>query len=334
MGNILGTPPRAGAFRVGGNQVRPLPVPMGGGAARPMSPVIRPITAQPSRTIVGPQRVQPSIQAPTGGRLGVQSRPIAPVTRPGATGGAVVPGGQSLGSSNGMQIVRPGIVNPGTVGGAVVGGGAIVGGAIQRPVAPVAPQYQQPQYQQPGFLSTLSPTITTGPEGTTLGVQGVLPNGMTVGGAVTRTPDGQVVGAVNGQGPAGYMAPQGAGGYSPGYGGGYGGGYRGPTTGTNGQQNYTPLTGLNGGTCLPASNGLFGVFENTIGAGVRRIFGMRQAGCGIPSNAGVGVQSGVPRGVPSAPYQSQLPARSGGVPIGAPGGIVVGRQAPSVMYGN
>lgn len=350
MGNILGGPgPRQGVFRTGA-QVRPLPVPQSTGSVTSSVGVARPgVTSTSSSilgtsttsTVVSPSRVTPTIQRPSTSRLtGVSttSSGTSVITRPGVststvTGTTTTTTGTALGTSNGLSIVRPGIVNPGTVTGTTSGTTtttSTVGTAIQRPVVPSIPVYSQQQTSTPSFWSTLIPTITAGPEGITAGVQGVLPNGMTVGGALTRTPDGQIVGAVNGQSTTnGYVVPQTT------TSGTYTGGYRGTTTTTSG---YTPssLTNLSGGgTCLPASNGIFGFFENTIGAGVRRIFGIRQAGCGVTTSttAGVGVTSGVARTTPSTTY-SQVPTTTNGVTIGSPTGIVVGRPAPSVMYGN
>lgn len=349
MADRLGIPPGGGAFRVG-NQVRPIPVPMGGGGGgmRPTVPVqTSPVINRPSGSIIAPPRASPVITSPAATRLtGVRTQPSTSIISPGTgiqrPGGVIttpgVGGGTQLGSSNGMTVVRPGIVNPGTVGvpsGNTGGPISRPGGAIARPVVPSVPVYG-PQQSQPSFWNSVVPTLSAGPEGITVGAQGVLPNGMTVGGAVTRTPDGQIVGAVNGQGPAGYVVPQGAGGYSqqyPGY-----NGQIGQVPGVNNVPLSSTTSFSAGGTCLPASNGIFGFFENTIGAGVRKLMGNdgRQLGCGIATNpnAGAGWTQGTPRGVPSTGYNSQLPNRSGGVPIGSPGGIVTGRPSPSVMYGN
>jgi hypothetical protein len=111
-----------------------------------------------------------------------------------------------------------------------------------------------------------------------------------------------------------------------------------PMRGTPGMTTLPPGYGLStpNGTCLPQSNGLVGLFDSTIGAGLKHLFGVRDT-CWGPSVPGLG-QPGSRYGVP--PNGQIMPGGMRPMPsVAAPGltaspglspGVQLTRPMPSI----
>lgn len=222
-----------------------------------------------------PARVLPSaplapLTSPIVGGVPTRGLPtaIAPI-RPGIAPTTSLPAltspsvGTQLGTSNGLGVVRPGQLVPGGVTGTPNFG------------TPSAPNFGTPTGVVPSTTiptrpgGIVTPGVTTGVVGTGVGVvqptvqqsQGTFLDRILGGSQVQVSPNGIGVGQQAAYGQPGYGYAQ------PGM----------PMRGTPGMTTMPPGYGLStpNGTCLPQSNGLVGLFDTTIGAGLKHLFGVR-----------------------------------------------------------
>ncbi len=276
-----------------GQLARPIPVPLGGARlpiapSVPLAPRLPPVMAPrlppslpgvPAPTLPG--RVMPTVPRPNLGGVPVGGMPIRGVPTPGgispggltpirpggvpALAGPTVPSvGTNLGVSNNLGVTRPGVLLP--------GGTPATPGLPTSPVSPVTPGLPT----RPGVGPGVSPGVSPGVVAPGVVAPGVMAPGMPQdqGGFLDRIlGQGQQI-QVGGPQAPGYAqgVPMGAqvpGGYP------YQQGVIPPRGLPPGPGGVAPGLMTPNGTCRPYNNGLIGFFDNTIGAAVKRMMGIR-----------------------------------------------------------